>query len=187
MGKWDYAEEPGDRAGNFGQRECSQRIGPGLCPVCEVKSSDHFPLPGGESSQWKCPWRIGSGHCPVRESIAVSPGGGNVRQPPVFALAAADVHRTSAFRWVRLPTTSFQTRKTTLWGGLSCLEQGTGIEPAFTAWEAVVLPIYEPCIVREGIIADPEGKCNHFLSGGSPWLWQKRKKQAAFSENPNIF
>ena len=25
------------------------------------------------------------------------------------------------------------------------LEQGTGIEPAFTAWEAVVLPIYEPC------------------------------------------
>lgn len=148
---------------------------------------DTAPLPGGESSQWKCPWRIGSGPCPVRESIAVSPGGGNVRQPPVFALAAADVHRTSAFTWVRLPTTSFQTRKTTLWGGLSCLEQGTGIEPAFTAWEAVVLPIYEPCIVREGIIADPEGKCNHFLSGGSPWLWQKRKKQAPFSENPNIF
>ena len=26
------------------------------------------------------------------------------------------------------------------------LEQGTGVEPAFTAWEAVVLPIYEPCI-----------------------------------------
>ncbi len=26
------------------------------------------------------------------------------------------------------------------------LEQGTGIEPAFTAWEAVVLPIYEPCV-----------------------------------------
>ena len=30
-------------------------------------------------------------------------------------------------------------------GVLSFLEQGTGIEPAFTAWEAVVLPIYEPC------------------------------------------
>ena len=27
------------------------------------------------------------------------------------------------------------------------LEQGTGVEPAFTAWEAVVLPIYEPCIL----------------------------------------
>ena len=27
------------------------------------------------------------------------------------------------------------------------LEQGTGIEPAFTAWEAVVLPIYEPCML----------------------------------------
>ena len=25
------------------------------------------------------------------------------------------------------------------------MEQGTGVEPAFTAWEAVVLPIYEPC------------------------------------------
>ena len=24
----------------------------------------------------------------------------------------------------------------------------TGIEPAFTAWEAVVLPIYEPCMER---------------------------------------
>ena len=28
------------------------------------------------------------------------------------------------------------------------MEQGTGIEPAFTAWEAVVLPIYEPCNLR---------------------------------------
>ena len=32
-------------------------------------------------------------------------------------------------------------------GSRPCLvEQGTGIEPAFTAWEAVVLPIYEPCV-----------------------------------------
>ena len=30
------------------------------------------------------------------------------------------------------------------------LEQGTGIEPAFTAWEAVVLPIYEPCVTLWG-------------------------------------
>ncbi len=44
------------------------------------------------------------------------------------------------------------------------LEQDTGVEPAFTAWEAVVLPIYESCIV--GIIADPKGKFNHFLSAG---------------------
>ena len=39
------------------------------------------------------------------------------------------------------------------------MEQGTGIEPAFTAWEAVVLPIYEPC--KDwigGIIADRNGK-----------------------------
>ena len=31
---------------------------------------------------------------------------------------------------------------------VSFLEQGTGVEPAFTAWEAVVLPIYEPCRMR---------------------------------------
>ena len=43
------------------------------------------------------------------------------------------------------------------------LEQGTGIEPAFTAWEAVVLPIYEPC-GYEGIIAETNGDFNHFLS-----------------------
>ena len=43
------------------------------------------------------------------------------------------------------------------------MEQGTGIEPAFTAWEAVVLPIYEPCITahytkllcrKQGVFAD---------------------------------
>ena len=44
------------------------------------------------------------------------------------------------------------------------LEQGTGIEPAFTAWEAVVLPIYEPCIHIGDIIADQNGKFNPFLS-----------------------
>ena len=26
------------------------------------------------------------------------------------------------------------------------MEQDTGVEPAFTAWEAVVLPIYESCV-----------------------------------------
>ena len=42
------------------------------------------------------------------------------------------------------------------------MEQGTGIEPAFTAWEAVVLPIYEPCI--GAIIAEWFAKCKCFLS-----------------------
>ena len=46
------------------------------------------------------------------------------------------------------------------------VEQGTGVEPAFTAWEAVVLPIYEPCIVRVGIIALENGKFKYFLSWG---------------------
>ena len=47
------------------------------------------------------------------------------------------------------------------------LEQGTGIEPAFTAWEAVVLPIYEPCVIRVRIIADLIVKFKPFLAGAA--------------------
>ena len=43
------------------------------------------------------------------------------------------------------------------------MEQDTGVEPAFTAWEAVVLPIYESC-VSKGIIAKGHGNFNPFLS-----------------------
>ena len=43
------------------------------------------------------------------------------------------------------------------------MEQDTGVEPAFTAWEAVVLPIYESCMDK-GIIAKGHGNFNHFLS-----------------------
>ena len=45
------------------------------------------------------------------------------------------------------------------------MEQGTGIEPAFTAWEAVVLPIYEPCVSIGAIIAKKNKKFKSFLSG----------------------
>ena len=48
---------------------------------------------------------------------------------------------------------------TPLWCPFS-LEQDTGVEPAFTAWEAVVLPIYESCVCV-GIIAERFGKFNH--------------------------
>ena len=47
------------------------------------------------------------------------------------------------------------------------MEQDTGVEPAFTAWEAVVLPIYESCVVT-GIIADRGVKFNHYLSRRLP-------------------
>ena len=43
------------------------------------------------------------------------------------------------------------------------MEQDTGVEPAFTAWEAVVLPIYESCVCAD-IIAREKGKFNHYLS-----------------------
>ena len=32
-------------------------------------------------------------------------------------------------------------------GRFNCVEQGTGVEPALTAWEAAVIPIYQPCIL----------------------------------------
>ena len=32
------------------------------------------------------------------------------------------------------------------------LEQGTGVEPALTAWEAAVIPIYQPCIHFTGLL-----------------------------------
>ena len=49
----------------------------------------------------------------------------------------------------------------------SDVEQGTGVEPASAAWEAAVLPMYEPCIFLtclEGIIAEPFVKCNRNFS-----------------------
>ena len=46
-----------------------------------------------------------------------------------------------------IPVLYFYSKKENHPGGMALfLEQGTGIEPAFTAWEAVVLPIYEPCV-----------------------------------------
>ena len=71
----------------------------------------------------------------------------------------------AAFRWVRLPFLLFQTKRPPN-GWPFCLEQDTGVEPAFTAWEAVVLPIYESCGC-EGIIAKLSGKFNTFLSSPS--------------------
>ena len=32
------------------------------------------------------------------------------------------------------------------------LEQGTGVEPALTAWEAAVIPIYQPCDLLTGLL-----------------------------------
>ena len=59
------------------------------------------------------------------------------------------------------------------------LEQDTGVEPAFTAWEAVVLPIYESCDCR-GIITDGKGKFNHYLSNAivrrAGLCYDKRKR-----------
>ena len=53
-----------------------------------------------------------------------------VRMPPVFELVAADVHRTSAFRWVRvLHLISYQIKKTIRMDGLFYLVDDIGLEP----------------------------------------------------------
>ena len=81
---------------------------------------------------------------------------------PPSRLAASRCPSDIRIGWVRLPY-DLETVKTPHQGCLYCLEQDTGVEPAFTAWEAVVLPIYESC-VGVGIIADTNGKFNTFLS-----------------------
>ena len=61
--------------------------------------------------------------------------------------------------------------------GIPELEQGTGIEPAFTAWEAVVLPIYEPCVFHCHnivIINEPREKIKSF-SAAKAKNFQKRR------------
>ena len=86
------------------------------------------------------------------------------------------------FSWVRLPHVHCEIIQATRMGGLYYLEQDTGVEPAFTAWEAVVLPIYESCV--SGIIANRIGKFNLFLSDSldkgcfcspSPGLWVQKE------------
>ena len=42
------------------------------------------------------------------------------------------------------------------------MEQGTGVEPASAAWEAAVLPMYEPCVFS--IISPDRQKCKPIFS-----------------------
>ena len=71
--------------------------------------------------------------------------GKKIKVSPPSSWRQADVPRTSAFRSVQLPSPLGKPKDHPV-GGLLVLEQDTGVEPAFTAWEAVVLPIYESCI-----------------------------------------
>ena len=78
---------------------------------------------------------------------------------------------TSLRQQLHLPARANLTAKSTCGSRCFLLEQDTGVEPAFTAWEAVVLPIYESCIgmylqLTGAIIADPKVKFNHNLSMG---------------------
>ena len=64
-------------------------------------------------------------------------------------------------------------RKDHLDGGLF-LEQGTGIEPASEAWEATIIADIRT-LHGVGIIAEGDGKFNHFLSER-----KRRRKSASF-------
>ena len=121
----------------------------------------------------------------IRESSCIfSPDREKIMELPPSSRGQGTVHRTVPFSWVRLPHVHCEIIQATRMGGLYYLEQDTGVEPAFTAWEAVVLPIYESCV--SGIIANRIGKFNLFLSDSldkgcfcspSPGLWvQKRHR-----------
>ena len=70
---------------------------------------------------------------------------------PFGALARYLLRRASPRRLYPAPKTKPALRR-----ALS-LEQGTGVEPALTAWEAAVIPIYQPCICL-GSIAHENAK-----------------------------
>ena len=84
----------------------------------------------------------------IRESISIfiPHRGMKIAVSPPSSWRQADVHRTSALRSVQLPSPLRKPKDHPV-GGLLVLEQDTGVEPAFTAWEAVVLPIYESCMM----------------------------------------
>ena len=50
----------------------------------------------------------------------------------------------------------------------SLMEQGTGVEPASAAWEAAVLPMYEPCLFGSWV-------SYHLLIENATVFWRKRK------------
>ena len=61
------------------------------------------------------------------------------------------------------------------------MEQDTGVEPAFTAWEAVVLPIYESCVLC-GYYSIGEWKIQVFFVGGMCYNSPKPKGGTAMAE-----
>ena len=51
--------------------------------------------------------------------------------------------------------------------GTLFMEQGTGVEPALTAWEAAVIPIYQPCVFGcSFILVQTHGKCKQNVLRG---------------------
>ena len=56
------------------------------------------------------------------------------------------------------------------------MEQDTGVEPAFTAWEAVVLPIYESCMW--GYYNKPENRIQaFFVAGFRLWILESHTER----------
>ena len=91
-----------------------------------------------------------------------------------------DVSEASpAFKLIRLPICK---KYSTPYGVLYFLEQDTGVEPAFTAWEAVVLPIYESCMWL--YYSKGRGKKQPFFV--ESFLLQGRHKSLPCDANQNV-
>ena len=62
------------------------------------------------------------------------------------ALPPDDRMPQAAIEWVRFPSIFIYSNKKSPTRGLFLLEQMTGIEPAYSAWEADVLPLNYICV-----------------------------------------
>ena len=63
---------------------------------------------------------------------------GIIHQVSIIGIANIICHRQTSFKKTAFVYST---------NAVFLLEQDTGVEPAFTAWEAVVLPIYESCVL----------------------------------------
>ena len=117
-----------------------------------------------------------------RDRSTFSPVGRKLRWPPVFALVAADVHRTSAFGWVR--SRSLHTKKSTPVGVLF-LVPVTGIEPVRILLRGILSPLCLPVPPhrRGGLTA----MVSHFASTVKGHSWSRFSANAGRHSSMNQF
>ena len=77
---------------------------------------------------------------------------------PPSSRRQATVHRTVAFRWVRIPLIRSENKNTTQMGGVFILAEDEGFEPPQTESESGVLPLHKSSMLGTGIIISINSK-----------------------------